>query len=226
MKQRVKPSPSSSRVDDESGVTQRQRYHHGDLPTAIKAAALQLIARNGVGGFSLREAAVLVGVSPSATYRHFADKDALLGAIAADAFVDLGLQFRQSMQAVRGQSARAARERFMAQGRAYVEFALAQPERFSVMFGPYDTGSGKPSGQPDETSDKPDSPYAALSHVLDEMVKTGAISASGRQGGELLAWSAIHGLATLLVSGAMAHRPCDVPAMVKQVGEGCLRAMG
>lgn len=214
MKQTVKPSPSGSQVDDGNSATQRQRYHHGDLPAAIKEAALALIARNGVGGFSLREASVLVGVSPSATYRHFADKDALLGAIAADAFVDLGMQFRQAMQSVRGQSARAARERFMAQGRAYVEFALAQPERFSVMFGPYDTGSSKP-----------ESPYAALSHVLDEMVKTGAISSRGREGGELLAWSASHGLATLLVSGAMAHRPCDVPAMVKQVGEGCLRAM-
>ena len=67
---------------------QRSPYHHGDLPSALKQAAVALIARHGVQGFSLREAATAVGVSPSAAYRHYADKAALLGAVAGDALAD------------------------------------------------------------------------------------------------------------------------------------------
>lgn len=204
-------------------ATSRDHYHHGDLPAALKRAALTLIGRHGAEGFSLRQAAIAVGVSPSAAYRHFEDKSALLGAIAADGFVELEERFDEAMGAVRGRGARAARARFLAQGRAYVSFALEQPERFSVMFGPYD--AGLPCIDPLARSSTHDGPYGALSGILDELLATGVISPQRRAGAELHVWSAIHGLATLLTRRVIAVPPEGVDAMVERVGMDCLRAL-
>lgn len=201
----------------------REHYHHGDLPAALKRAALALIARHGVEGFSLREAAMAVGVSPGAAYRHFEDKAALLGAIAIDAFIDMGQHFEDAMRSVRGRSARAARARFVAQGRAYVAFAMEYPERFSVMFGPY--GAGRPHTDPCASPPGLDTPYTALSRVLDELLATGVICASRRQGAELLAWSAMHGLATLLVSKALPPTPEAALEKADRIAKDCLRAL-
>ena len=68
----------------------RGQYHHGDLPQALKKLALELIAKHGVEGFSLRQAATALGVAPSAVYRHFADKSELLSALAHDGFQAMG----------------------------------------------------------------------------------------------------------------------------------------
>lgn len=211
------PSPVPQAADPAT-----RRYHHGDLPAALKQAAVELIARHGVQGFSLREAAMSVGVSPSAAYRHFQDKAALLRSIAADAFLDMGQRFDQAMQSVPGRGVGAARARFMAQGRAYVDFALEQPERFAVMFGPQGAGACSSGGSGQAL---PAGPWGALARALDDLVQAGVLPRERREGAELLAWSAIHGLATLLVSGALAHAPGQVAAMTQRVGEDCLRAM-
>ena len=104
---KIRPSPAT----EKAGAPARENYHHGDLPAALKRAALTLIIRHGVQGFSLREAAMVVGVSPGAAYRHFADKSALIGAIASDGFVEMGHRFDEAMRSVRGASALAARAR-------------------------------------------------------------------------------------------------------------------
>lgn len=224
-----------SRVGSASRAPVRESYHHGDLPAALKRAAVSLIARNGLEEFSLREAALAVGVSPSAAYRHFEDKSALLRVIAQDAFAEMGQRFQAAKDSVRGKGARAARARFIAQGHAYVGFALEQPERFAVMFGPYGAGRslGTQPGDPSEaaTVDLCDnqpgavSPYAALSCTLDELTKAGLIDPARREGAELLVWSAIHGLSTLLVSGALKSSATSVEMMVNRIGEDCLRAL-
>ena len=217
-------------------AARKKPYHHGDLPAALKQAAVLLIARHGVEGFSLREAALAVGVSPSAAYRHFEDKAALLQVIAQDAFREMGQRFQSAMGSVRGSGGRAARARFMAQGHAYVGFALEQPERFAVMFGPYGAGAQagtSPQGAGATVSNSvcddhtlvEDTPYASLSRVLDELLAAGVIDSARRPGAELLAWSAIHGLATLLVSQALKQTALPVEAMVDRVGQDCLRAL-
>jgi AcrR family transcriptional regulator len=198
------------------------RYHHGDLPAALKQAAVALIASDGVEGFSMREAATRVGVSPSAAYRHYEDKAALLRAIADDAFAELARCFEAAMARVPGEGADAARARFLGQGHAYVRFALEQPERFSVMFGPHGAGARGAAAQarPHERD-----PFALLSRALDDLRRTGAISAGRRDGAELIAWSAIHGLASLLLAGAVKLGEGSVDAMVERVGRDCLRAL-
>ena len=93
-------------------------------------AALKLIAKHGPRGFSLSEAARLAGVSVGAPYRHFADKEALFGAVAAQGFLELCERFEAAAKA----SPDDPRQRLVAIGMAYVRFAVERPSHFQVMF--------------------------------------------------------------------------------------------
>ena len=218
----VRPKPISRRRHEAA----RTRYHHGDLPAALKRAAVLLIARHGVEGFSLREAALAVGVSPSAAYRHFAAKSDLLREIARDAFVEMGQRFADAMARIPGAGARAARARFVAQGEAYVAFALDQPERFQVMFGPHGAAAcQRDEGLSVSGSELAGGPFVSLGRALDDLRAAGVIDPARRAGAELLAWSSIHGLATLLVCGAFSGEPDDASRMARRIAEDCLRAL-
>ncbi len=95
-------------------------YHHGDLRAAVLSAAWKMIEEEGFLGLSVRAAARRAGVSHNAPYRHFADRDTLLDALAVEAFQHL----KKAMEN------RAGREL----GEAYVAFALEHPQRFRLMF--------------------------------------------------------------------------------------------
>jgi AcrR family transcriptional regulator len=104
-------------------------YHHGDLRAALVKAAAAEIERGGYENLSLRELAESLGVSRSAPYRHFADRRALLAAVAADGFERLTAIYCRAMKA--GTSARG---RLAAAGRGYLNFAAERPQTFRLMF--------------------------------------------------------------------------------------------
>src|SRR5579862_6622948 len=108
-------------------IATRTTYHHGNLGPALIAAARQLLDTDGPGAVSLREAARRVGVSATATYRHFIDKDHLLTAVAAEGY----REFADKLRAVDVDG-----DGFSHMGVAYIEFALAHPGLFRLMFGP------------------------------------------------------------------------------------------
>ena len=108
----------------------KRAYHHGDLRAAMIEAALKLIAKHGPRGFSLSEAARLAGVSVGAPYRHFADKEALFGAVAAQGFVQLCERIEGAAKTCLDDP----RRRLVAIGVAYVRFAVERPSHFQVMF--------------------------------------------------------------------------------------------
>lgn len=183
-------------------ATRKDAYHHGNLRNALLAAALKLVAKHGVEGFSLREAARAVGVSAAAAYRHFEDRSALLKALAHEGLAQLALKMEEAVATAPGtpgSPARAAAE-LARIGAAYVEFAVAHPSRFRVMFGPWCDLADElapellPHGR---------DPLQVLVDTLDGMVRAGAITATARQGAEISAWSAVHGLASLLVEGGL-----------------------
>jgi AcrR family transcriptional regulator len=153
--------------------TSAKPYHHGDLRTALLDAADTLLDRGGDGAVSLREAARMAGVSPTAAYRHFADKDALLAALAARHFAQFG-------EALAGRSLREM-------GPAYVRFALARPGRFRLMFGPL----LRRAGTQDPLAGAARAAFTALN----------AAAASPEEA--LRAWAMVHGLAHLLLDGAI-----------------------
>jgi AcrR family transcriptional regulator len=201
----------------------RTAYHHGDLRAALIAAATELVGRHGTEGFSLREAAARVGVSPSASYRHFADKADLLAAVAAQGFAALAEELDRAAARVRASATRRSLAVVEAQALAYVRFALAQPTQFQVMFGPYGAGSSRavggaaPSGR---------TAYQLMREALDDLVAEGVITRSARKDAELAVWSAAHGLTSILLNRLLAgSESIGVEAAVRGVIRPMLRGL-
>jgi AcrR family transcriptional regulator len=177
----------------------REAYHHGDLRNALISSAVRLIEQGGEAAFSLREAARDVGVSANAAYRHFDDKSALLTAAAADGLEQLARRMLKAMDraAESGNKERPAIARFKAVGRAYVEFAMAHPELFRLIFG----GSGVACLTADAAGGATPTPWELLGRSLDALVADGLLTADRREGAELKAWSVVHGFASLALAG-------------------------
>ena len=204
------------------------RYHHGDLRHALIEAAAELVAHHGAEAFSLREAAREVGVSPAAAYRHFEDKAALLGAVAADGMWRLAAGMERALARAPGPpgSPAHAAASLLAVGEAYVEFAVRNASHFNVMFGPWcphvDPAATPPAGPTPAARD----PYQILVDTLDGLVSTGAIGAAARAGAEVTAWSGVHGLASLLVEGALPLGPAERAQAVALLGRTILTGLG
>ncbi|WP_033346574.1 TetR/AcrR family transcriptional regulator [Catenuloplanes japonicus] len=107
---------------------ERSTYHHGDLAAALRTAGLELLEAGGADRLSLRAVARAAGVSPNAPYRHYADKDDLLAALAADGCADL----RGRIEGLTGET---LRDRLVAVVREGVRFARERPQAFRLMTG-------------------------------------------------------------------------------------------
>lgn len=165
----------------------RSTYHHGHLRSALIAAARALLDEGGPAAVGLRETARRVGVSATATYRHFRDKDSLLAAVATDGFNEFGQALRASV--ANGQP-------FAAMGRAYVEFALGNPGIFRLMFGPLMQDVEKFPDMHSAASaafGSLQSGVATLRKPPEDDVNASAVAA----------WSLVHGLSHLLLDGVL-----------------------
>ena len=191
-------------------------YHHGDLRRALVTAATDLARAGGSDGVALREAARRSGVSPSAAYRHFPSRDGLLAHVGSTAREALAERMLAATAGIRGTSGRAARARFRATGRAYIEFALDDPGLFEVAFRRCPPALYVP--------DDP-SPYAVLSEALDALDHA-RLLAVPRARAEVPAWVAVHGAAILLGEGMLPHddRETIIEATLDMVSDGLLRA--
>jgi AcrR family transcriptional regulator len=168
------------------------RYHHGDLRRVLLDAALGLVSRGGSEAASLRAVARKAGVSAPATYNHFADKAALLAAVAEEGLrVLVG-----SMQSAR-RAATTPGARFEAIGVAYVRFAAAHPAHFRLFSAP-------------ELVDK--EPHVALRRAyadafgelfscVEECQAARVVRPGDSRRLALAAWSVVHGLSWLVVDG-------------------------
>jgi AcrR family transcriptional regulator len=114
-------------------------YHHGDLRAALTTAAAAEIERSGYENLSLRELATSLNVSRGAPYRHFADRRALLAALAAEGFEKLAAIYRKSVVA-----GKTPQQILTAAGRAYLGFATERPQLFRLMFASDLFGIGPP----------------------------------------------------------------------------------
>jgi AcrR family transcriptional regulator len=107
---------------------QKSPYHHGSLRESLVQASLEVIAEHGPEGFTLRDIARRLGVAPSAPYRHFADKEEVLAAVAAECSERLGAAMDAAAPGCEDPI-----ERFRLVGLAYVRFAVENPAYFKVM---------------------------------------------------------------------------------------------
>lgn len=173
-------------------------YHHGDLEPALVAAARAILEKDGIEALSLRAVARAVGVSPAAPYHHFADKDALLAAVAAEGYRELTAAMAERMTRETEPT-----RRFLGTGAGYVAFATRSPALFRLMFG----GSGHRFSTHAGLAMAGMAAYEMLSKAAGE-----AALAVGRDPATipmtmLTAWSVVHGLAMLVLDAEVFPKP-------------------
>lgn len=186
--------------------TSKTPYHHGDLRAALIAAAEALLTRLGPAELSLRGVAREAGVSAMAPYRHFADKDTLLAAVAGDGFHQFEARLRQATSA-----APDAKAGLIAQGVAYVRFAYDQPALFRLMFGPLITKT--------VALEHLDRDSAPAFYALRDAVAAAYPEADAQRQDDLVltCWSLVHGLAGLIVDGRLPASAEIAEAMAARV---------
>src|ERR1700682_5569557 len=145
-------------------------YHHGDLRRALVAIGLTRVRAGGAEAFGLRDAARSAGVTPGAAYKHFADKEALLVAIAEEGF---DLLAQRTLRATMGKS---GKERLSAVGRAYIDFASAEPRLFRLMFS--EIGSAR-RARDKSTKHADGSPLGAFEQLREAMAEIKGIEPAG-----------------------------------------------
>lgn len=179
----------------------RASYHHKNLPEALLAASEVLLETQGIAGFSLREAARQVGVDPAACYRHFRDRDAILTELARRGFGELASRMAAELAK---NASRSAERRLLVLGQTYLEFASARPSIFRTMFGP----TGREARDPRHRGAHPEglSPYQLLETNLSDWAGAAQLEIA-LDDAALMLWSAVHGLASLLVDGAVRLEP-------------------
>ena len=181
-------------------------YHHGNLRAALIEAGVELARAGGPDAVGLREACRRVGVSHTAAYRHFADRDALLAAVADAAMSALADLMEQLIDDADGADPGAAAEAGLrATGRAYIRFAISEPGLFRTAFA-VPEHHGDPISAAE--SDAPASgPLGLLTRSLDRLQASGAMPPERRPNAEVTAWSAVHGLSMLLLEGPLRWLP-------------------
>ncbi|MHA7648666.1 TetR/AcrR family transcriptional regulator [Mycobacterium sp. ML4] len=176
-------------------------YHHGNLRQALLDHAVQLARAGGPDAVVLRDVQRAAGVSNSAAYRHYADRQALLGAVQVYAMTMLGDAMAESIAAVstRGPRKHRALARLRATGQAYVDFARAEPGLFRTAFAPDGPRESATTVSPERH------PFHILSRCIDDLVATEVVSPGLRDGLDEAAWAAVHGLSTLFLDGPLAE---------------------
>lgn len=216
---------STSAAAEPDEVQPRATYHHGDLRRALLDAGTDLAREGGPDKVVLREATRRVGVSANAAYRHFADRDALLGEVVSRAQARAADVISAAMDAVPAglEQGPRARARFRAVGVGYLRFAMDEPGLFRTAFAvPVDLSR---AASADAAGAGGLTPFQLLSTALDAMVEAGVMSGEQRPGAELLAWSAVHGMAMLALEGPLRDLPPEAvdelaPRLVRMVDLG------
>jgi AcrR family transcriptional regulator len=173
-------------------------YHHGDLRRALLQEAVRVIQAHGVELLTLRSVGERLGVSRTALYRHFSDKAALLGAVAAEGFRTLRLELLAAWGSGGVQA-------FEDMGMAYVRFAVAHPSHYRVMFGGFVKGHTDPEFVAEATG-----AFQALVDAIIALQQSGAMRGDDPLQMARFIWAVVHGLAMLAINGQIEHQGAAV----------------
>jgi len=197
----------------------RDTYRHGDLRRALLEAGIELARSGGPQAVVLREATRRAGVAPNAAYRHFANRDALLQAVRAAAVSAVAVAMEAELAKVskRLKPAAQARARVRAVGTGYLRFAQNETGLFRVAFGiPFGVD---PEPDPAKGGLTGLNPFQHLGAALDQLVAAGALPKERRPLAEFFAWSAVHGMAFLIIDGPLKGAPA---AQLEALGQRLL----
>lgn len=201
----------ADRTKSKRKPSQPAPYHHGDLRNALIKAGLAILAEEGVDALSLREVARRAGVSHAAPYRHFADKDALLAAIAEEVGSALTPYLVDALARFPGDY----RAQFLEMGWAYVRFGLENPDQLRVIFGNFVT--------------MPNVPFRAAFELLVTTIREGQVAgvfvAADPFNLAMALWAMVHGLAVLLIENSIIPRDVLAATTQEQLARACLQTL-
>src|SRR6266568_388114 len=180
-------------------------YHHGHLRAACVRAALELLEESGETDLSLRAVARRAGVSPAAPYRHYADREALVSAVAAVGYRELAERLAAAHPSP------STPEQLASVAVAYVQFALERPALFRIMF-------GEPC---DRDNDERVAQTAAVSLYVREIIQQNFPQADADALATAI-WALVHGLAFLHLDGKLDARS---PAVVADRVSAAIQAL-
>ena len=182
-------------------MPQKTAYHHGDLKNALIKAGVEILAKEGIEGLSLRKVAQHAGVSHNAPYSHFTDKQSLIAAISTEGFKELydvlGIAIAKSADNPKRQLQEGAL--------AYVQFAIDHADTFKIMF----------SGVLEKEKEYPafvDISHKTFQRVVDVVRICQDAGVLQDMPAEIVAvtlWGQIHGIISLMLEGQISHTVLD-----------------
>ncbi len=194
-----------------AGKKPAKPYHHGDLRRALLDEAVRTIQTEGVEHLTLRTVGARLGVSRSALYRHFADKQSLLATVAKEGFSKL----RQALADAWEENGH-GRVGFEAMHRAYVQFGVAHPSHYRVMFGGFIESAAKD----DHFASEAKSAFQVLVDALVEQQNAGDIRRDDPVLMARFVWALVHGAAMLFIDGQLpepAQRDALEPYLAERI---------
>ena len=178
-----------------------KKYHHGDLKNALIQAGVEILAKEGVGGLSLRKVAQRAGVSHSAPYAHFPDKQSLIAAISTE-----GLnQLYAELEAAISSHSKNPKKQLIEGVQAYVHFAMENLDTFKIMF------SGVLEKEKDYSSfvDISSKTFKLVVEVVQACQNAGVLPAAPADLMAVSVWGQVHGIVSLALEGQISHSVLD-----------------
>ena len=193
-------------MSDKASRAARGTYRHGDLRRALLEAGVALAREGGPQAIVLREATRRAGVVPNAAYRHFANHQALFEAVRGVALSYLSRSIEAEIAAAHRlrEPRRRARAALRGVGLGYLRFARQEPGLFRTEFAARPFGVDEFAGDDDAPRGASGlDPFQLLCQALDGLVEAGLLPPARRPGAEWMAWSAVHGMAFLMLDGPL-----------------------
>ncbi len=178
-------------------MLKKKTYHHGDLKNALIQAGVEILAKDGVSGLSLRKVALKAGVSHSAPYAHFVDKQALIAAISTEGF----RQLYERVSAVAKEYESKPSKQLEEVAWAYVQFAVDDPDRFKVMFSAV---LEKEKEYPEFVAESQRN-FQLVKMIVEANQASGMLRSGPSDLAALSAWGIVHGFVMLLLEGQISH---------------------
>lgn len=178
-------------------MTKKKSYHHGDLKNALIKAGVEILGQDGVSGLSLRKVASKAGVSHSAPYSHFADKQALIAAISTEGFRQLYDRIYRNAEKYK----RMPSVQLIEVAWTYVQFAMDDPDRFKVMF----SAVLEKEKEYSEFVAESQRNFQLVKMIVEENQVAGVLRGGPSELAALSVWGIVHGFVMLLLEGQIPH---------------------
>jgi AcrR family transcriptional regulator len=176
-------------------------YHHGDLKNELVRAGVEILAKEGIGSLSLRKVARHAGVSHSAPYAHFKDKQALLAAISSEGFRKLMAEMETSIK----KAGLDPQRQLVACGRAYINFAMREQAIFKVMF----SGILEQEKKYPEFVEISQSTFRFLVKIVGACQRENILRPGPTELLAVTIWGQVHGIVSLALEKQISHTVLD-----------------